>query len=339
MTSDAIRRLLTHYPRKIQPVSLIESLGSAGGQSGASIWRYQAEIGPLAVRAWPGDGPTRDQIARLHLWLAEAEGQGSLPIPVPIANLEGQTVQTQDGRCWEIAPWLSGTPDLKCPPETAHVQAAFALLARFHCQLARHGRLDHSPGLQFRINELRDLQCAGFDRLITAVASCSDQRLTSAAHQWHSLARIAVPRLISVLSDATRLVVSLQPCLRDARPEHFLFEGGHVSGLVDFGAMGFETVASDIARLCGEWLGGDGSLRLAAFEAYEQVRPLEPSEAALISPFEEVADVLIAGHWLAWHFLEGTKFDDQFAVQQGVARGLDRLGRLMERQKTPGAFS
>ena len=46
----------------------------------------------------------------------------------------------------------------------------------------------------------------------------------------------------------------MQPCLRDARPEHFLFVENVLTGLIDFGAMDFETVAGDLARLLGEWL-------------------------------------------------------------------------------------
>ena len=80
----------------------------------------------------------------------------------------------------------------------------------------------------------------------------------------------------------------VQPCLRDARPEHFLFEGNRLSGLIDFGAMGFETVAADLARLLGEWLADYEPLRTEALAAYEQVRPLDPAEKALIAPFEAV---------------------------------------------------
>ena len=67
----------------------------------------------------------------------------------------------------------------------------------------------------------------------------------------------------------------LQPCLRDARPEHFLFEGDRVSGLVNFGAMGVDCVAGDLARLIGEWLDGDPTARAEALAAYERIRPLD----------------------------------------------------------------
>jgi Ser/Thr protein kinase RdoA (MazF antagonist) len=122
--------------------------------------------------------------------------------------------------------------------------------------------------------------------------------------------------------------VSLQPCLRDARPEHFLFEGDRLSGLVDFGAMGVDCVAGDLARLMTEWLDGDSEARAEALNAYERVHTLETAEAGLIEAFEKSSALLIGEHWIRWHYLEDRRFDDPRAVPQGIARGLERLERL-----------
>jgi len=124
--------------------------------------------------------------------------------------------------------------------------------------------------------------------------------------------------------------------LRDVRPEHFLFEADRLSGLIDFGAMGIESVAADLARLIGEWFPDDHVLRALALAAYRQVRPLDASEAALIAALEATGDLLIAGHWLSWHYLDHRHFDDASAVARGVARGLHRLERLAERIRPSG---
>ena len=123
-------------------------------------------------------------------------------------------------------------------------------------------------------------------------------------------------------------MVPLQPCLRDARPEHFLFEDDRVSGLVNFGAMGVDCVAGDLARLMGEWLNGDSAARALALAAYERIRPLDAAEAALIDAFASSSALLIGEHWIRWHYLEGRRFDDPAAVAQGIARGVAQLGRL-----------
>ncbi len=124
-------------------------------------------------------------------------------------------------------------------------------------------------------------------------------------------------------------MVPLQPCLRDARAEHFLFEGDRVTGLVDFGAMGIDSVAGDLARLIGDWLDGDPAARAEALDAYERVRPLDAAETALIVAFESSSALLIGEHWIRWHYLEDRQFDDPHATTRGILRGLD----LLERRK------
>jgi homoserine kinase type II len=127
---------------------------------------------------------------------------------------------------------------------------------------------------------------------------------------------------------ASGRVVRVQPVIRDARPEHFLFEAECLSGLIDFGAMGVDSVASDLARLIGEWLDGDAVARGNALAAYEQVRPLDPDEINLIGVFEAGTAVLMGERWIRWHCLDQRHFDDPTAVSRGLERGLNRLKRL-----------
>ena len=131
------------------------------------------------------------------------------------------------------------------------------------------------------------------------------------------------------LAKASSTLVRLQPVLRDARPEHFLFEDHRLTGLVDFGAMGVESVAADLARLMGDWLDGDVSARREALASYERVRPLDSTEARLITAFETMAAVLIGERWVRWHYVEKRRFDDPQAVSKGIDRGRSRLERLM----------
>src|SRR5262249_24985804 len=134
--------------------------------------------------------------------------------------------------------------------------------------------------------------------------------LRDLAERWLGLASGVADRVRADLARAKGVAVRRQPCLRDARPEHFLFQGDRVSGLVDFGAMGRESVAADLARLSSEWLGCDPSLRDLAFQSYAASRALSVTELRLVSVFEEASDLLIAGHWIRWHFLEGRTFAD-----------------------------
>src|SRR5262249_33732062 len=144
--------------------------------------------------------------------------------------------------------------------------------------------------------------------------------------------RAVAPRIRDPLRQAAGRVVPLQPCLRDARPDHFLFEGDCLRGLVDFGAMGVDCVAGDLARLMGEWLDGEPAARGNALAAYEGIRPLEARESALIAAFESSSALLIGEHWIRWHYVERRVFDDPLAVTHGIARGLGHLERLATRE-------
>lgn len=333
MSPNSLSQLLSRYPPWAQPVTAMTPLGNAGGLSGAALWRYSASIGELAIRAWPVGGTTFAHVLTVHGWLREAADPDRLPIPVPLAGLDEQTACQLDGRCWEIAPWMPGAADLARPPSEEHLRKAFAALAHFHCQLSSQQRAEASPGLRARLRELEHLEQGGFDRIEAAIATRPDDEHVADARRWLVLARSVLPRLLPALGETALLVVPVQPCLRDARPEHFLFEGNRLSGLIDFGAMGFETVAGDLARLLGEWLPELPQLRGAALAAYEQVRPLAPAERALLAPFEAIGDVLIAGHWITWHFLDQRSFEDPGAIGRGLARGLARLERQADRSR------
>ena len=104
-----------------------------------------------------------------------------------------------------------------------------------------------------------------------------------------------------------------------------------MSGLVDFGAMGVESVAADLARLIGEWLDGDRAARREAIAAYSRIRPLDAAEARLIDVFETAAALLIGERWVRWHYVENRRFDDPHAVASGLARGLLRLNGIVRR--------
>jgi Ser/Thr protein kinase RdoA (MazF antagonist) len=130
-----------------------------------------------------------------------------------------------------------------------------------------------------------------------------------------------------------------QPCLRDVRPEHFLFTGDEVTGLVDFGAMGIDTVAADLARLLSEWFGRDLPLRQAALESYTSLRPIESAETLLIDVFEGSSAILGPGHWVRWHFLEGRRFQEPNAVIRGLEKGLERLETWVRPRNSSGSVT
>jgi Ser/Thr protein kinase RdoA (MazF antagonist) len=319
--------LLSRYPPWIQPLSTLDSLGGGGGQSGARLWRYRAEKGQLVLRAWPTHGPGRAHLEQVHRWLFATADLGF--VPVPFRDRAGRSLQDWHGSLWEVTPWLAGVADVNCPPALEHLRLALTGLANFHRRLVGEQAQETSPGLRNRRDTLAALVRGGFDTLERAAVRALPHNLEKAdVYSWLTLARQLGPILLVPLEQSADRIIRVQPCLRDARPEHFLFEGDRLSGLVDYGAMGVDSVAGDLARLLGEWLDGDPAARRTAIDSYERLRPLDPAEASLIRLFESSTALLIGERWVRWKYIEGRPFDDPNAFAKGLNRSLNQLRRL-----------
>jgi homoserine kinase type II len=262
-------------------------------------------------------------LEQIHLWLAETADLGFVPIPLPA--LDGRTVHEQGGRLWEVSAWLEGRPAPERPPSRAQLCSGVAALAAFHQALGRDQTWGPSPAIQARLLEIENLVRDGFDVVERALDRAPTDPLGIGARRWLERARSTARQHVAPLGRAAGRAVLLQPCLRDARPEHLLFCGDRVTGLIDFGAMAIESVAADLARLLGDWIGPDRVEWAAALEAYTAVRPLDAFEIALIELIAGATAVLGAGHWVRWHFLERRGFLDPSAVARGIERGLQRL--------------
>ena len=325
------RAVLGLYPTSARPTSAPESLANAGGLSGARLWRFPSGIGTLVARCWPPDGPDRAQLEQIHAWLAASGDLGF--VPVPISTIDGPTVVLADDRLWEITPWMAGVADLSRPPSLARLRAAFAGLAAFHARLSSTQVEGPSPGLALRVAEMERLMRKDLEAIRARVERSPADPTSAPARLWLDRAVVLVPRSLESARKAAVGPLPLQPCLRDARPDHFLFVGDRLTGLVDFGAMGRDSVAGDLARLLSEGVGPDRSVRLAALEAFESIRPLSEAEIRSVEAFERANALLGAGRWARWHFLDRRTFDDPDAVTQGLRRGLERLEEFEARSK------
>jgi Ser/Thr protein kinase RdoA (MazF antagonist) len=317
------RSLFDRYPPATRPTSSVEPLGNAGGLSGASLYRFDSAQGPLVARRWPPDGPARGRLAQIHAWLRQTGDLGFVPVPLP--TLDGMTFVELDGLPWEVAPWMPGEADPSRPPSHARLRAGFAGLAAFLARLSTERRQGPSPGLAHRVAELEGLMLGEFEHIRAIVKRAPLDPASPLARRWLDRAIALAPSVAEATRKAASRPLVLQPCLRDARPDHFLFDGDRLAGLVDFGAMGRDSVAGDLARLMGEWLGADRAARLEALAAFEAIYPLSEAEFRAIEAFQGANALLGAGRWARWHFLERRTFDDPDAIVKGLARGLERL--------------
>ena len=318
--------VVASYPAVYRPLSPPESLGNAGGMSGARLWRYPSTAGLLVVRAWPM-GVDRTQIELIHSWLKHAEKL--CVVPIPLSANGGRTVQEHGGVCWEVCPWMPGAACLESPPTAGKVASAFATLAAFHLAMGNPQESDFCPGLATRSLEIKTLVRGDLATLKRSVLSHPDDPLRVLAMRWLDCAQKGATKLEPEISRMACVRTPVQPVIRDARPDHFLFTGDAVTGLVDFGAMAIDAVSADLARLLSEWIEPNPILRSLALTSYERVRPLAPVELTLIDGYERSAALLGGGRWIKWHFLDRISFDNPKAVRLGLERGVERIERLI----------
>jgi Ser/Thr protein kinase RdoA (MazF antagonist) len=98
-----------------------------------------------------------------------------------------------------------------------------------------------------------------------------------------------------------------------------------VTGLVDFGSMRPDNVATDIARLLGSMAVDNRDDWQLGLLAYQGVRRLGEKELALVETFDRTAVLMSGLQWLEWICLEQRDFLNRAAV---LARVDESLGRL-----------
>ncbi len=326
-----IDRVVRLYPDDCQPYA-VEPFESGGGFSGARIWRLNTSRGTLCLRRWPAGHPNTRQLEFIQavLWHVDQEGFHEIALPLETQHHHGYVLYA--GHLWELTPWLPGAADYRQRPTAARLTAALAALARFHLAAAAFPLPDpgpvESPGILERRARLEQLLAGRADALRSAAANGAWPELAARGRDLLGLFASAAPTIASELESAAKRQVVLQPCIRDVWHAHVLFVRDEVSGIVDFGAMRPDNVASDVARLLGSLAGDDRADWERGLAAYQTIRTLSDDELRLVTVFDR-STVLMGGlQWLEWHFLEERIFEDPPSVLLRVDEFVTRLGRL-----------
>src|SRR5205823_635723 len=135
--------------------------------------------------------------------------------------------------------------------------------------------------------------------------------LTPLARRFLGLAPKCLPRAIQSIMPLATASFNLQPCLRDIWHDHVLFTGDAVTGLIDYGAIDFDTPATDIARLLGSLVEDDASGWNDGLAAYRTVRLLTDVEE-LAAKALNVSGPIVAGcNWLRWIYIDRRQFENR----------------------------
>ncbi len=311
----------------------MDDLGTAGGFSGANLWRIEDDGNSYCLRRWPEEQLDHQQrLAWIHGVLRQARHAGCSFLAVPLENSHQATLTIYEGSLWQLEPWMPGHASYWSQPEAGKLCSAMQALARFHLAArsdARSARI--SPGIMTRRERLARLwENGAVTECFLRIESASQHDLTAPA-----LRPIAVPicnlfRLLASeisrqLNWAVSVPVEIQPIIGDIWHDHVLFDAnGQVSGIVDFGAMREDTPLADVARLAGSLAADDSNQWDAALRAWSAAHPAANLDRELCHVFDRSTTVISGLNWLEWICVENRDFGSLVPV-------MDRLRQIVRR--------
>jgi len=324
------RNVLETYPADCQPLRGMRL--ATTGLSGAVLWKLETLRGPLLLRRYP-TAVDLNRLVTIQIFVGQAAAQGLSHLPMSLLNRARLSYVLEHGHFHALSPWLAGQSLADDAWNAAQRTAAATFAGRLHratAPLTTGSALRGTArGLVRRAEFAARLASGDADRLVSA-ALTSDR-----ARDWLELGpdlvdlpalwRVTWPMLLPQLEAATQLVVPLQFCVRDLRGEHFLFTGDELTGLVDFDAVGLDTIAADLARWLSDVAPPGSEKRAHALQAYEQERPLSDDERQVLAAYEASAIVLTPFQWLEWLFVEGRTFSAPRLVASRIRLQIQRL--------------
>jgi Ser/Thr protein kinase RdoA (MazF antagonist) len=300
------------------------ALGSAGGFSGARLWRGATADGQeFCLKVHPTADPARLE-RTVHPWMMTARAAGLAFVPAVERARDGRTVVEVGGRVCDVTTWMPGRADFQRDPSDAKLEAAVTAVARIHAAWARARAAAPCPAVARRWQALLE-----WDRLLEAGwrprFGAGDPVRPHAEAAWNLLPGV-LPQVRPALTYWLKQPVPVQPCLCDVWHDHVLFDGARVSGVIDYAAAKVDHVAVDLARLLGSLVPDDPVGTEAALRAYQAVHPLPQPE--LVTLLDRTGIVVGVTNWLRWLYHDGRAYPDRAAVAGRVADLVRRLGTL-----------
>ncbi len=323
------QRFFAELPVTQHPLNGPTIYHANNGWSGSTYWRWNSRQGPLLMKVWPSDGPTHSDHIDRHRKLQYLSG--FYPhLALPISDQKGQTVRSWFGDLWaELMPWLEGSPIL-AKPSVEVICQTFQAMARLHHQWRSHEAPVYGPSqaVLSRLEQLRNIRNKRILEPDTRIWNLSDQAKPVIRDQFMEVCKLAkalTDRAILRLEPFEHQPVLQQTVLRDARPDHFLFTDQKLSGIIDFGAIGTDSVAVDLARLTGDWFPGDKQSIELALMHYRYEYSVTFQELDLIAPLALAGAILGGLAWVDLHFKKQRTAGRELEFQKALTHALNRL--------------
>ena len=226
----------------------------APGMSGAAVFRCESVTGDqYALKRWPSE-IRRNRIDEVHRVIRFSHESGYELVP-RLFSIHGQGTATQADGFWELSQWMPGEP-IADSVSIGRAKSGAAAITRFHASANKLGvKVQSPPAAAARLERIGELaktipealKINPADRLPTRLAGAVSQAQLVLRARW----RDVVPDLTQQLAELTGRHLTTQYALRDAHRSHVLFQGEHVSGIIDFDAIRIDTPAADFARWAG----------------------------------------------------------------------------------------
>ena len=297
--------VLRHYPTELAHLAWVP-LGSAGGFSGANLWRGEANGEALfCLKAWP-TGFESSRLGSIHRAMFAARVHGQLDfVPAITRTLDQQTFVNAD-QLYDLTAWMPGVADFAVHPSDAKLRAACTALAKLHRVWANNAIVQApTPAVARRLEV-----CRSFAK---SPAHVDHPELKRAFAMLPTL----VKQSIASLEPWSTVRVPVFPCLCDVWHDHVLFTGDRVTGIVDYGAMKIDTPAVDLARLLGDLVGDDDARFDFGLHAYHAINPPVTVSSQLVKQLDRTGTVCAIIHWV-----QRSRFNDA---------SLQRLRKLLDR--------
>lgn len=300
-------------------LSPLEVRTVSGGFSGARVCRVKTTDQQLIALRWsePANAAELERREAICRWMHFARAAGCHWAPQPLKpNATALTTSTapflltQPDGWWQAETWMPGCP-VDAAPTPAQLQQTLTALAQLH-HTARCWALHEftggrgsataglrlangvSPGLERRLQLVRQLQSGALTRLLAAAAQDPDGDFRQLSLQLQDTLQQQLPDLHQQLEKLAPQSFTLQPVLRDLWQPHVLFSDDQVTGVIDWNAAATDHPAFDYSRLLASWYGQQAVISKA------QLRPEHwtPAEHQLLQVCLKASLLLSPITWL-----------------------------------------
>ena len=145
-----------------------------------------------------------------------------------------------------------------------------------------------------------------------------------ARRAWDAVAVNAYSVEFSLAEWEARML-PVQLCLCDVWHDHILYEGDRVTGVIDYGAVKSDCVASDLARLLGSMIPDEPERMQMALAIYSAGQPVPGDVLKLVAVLDHAGSIVGLTNWLRWLYLDKKSYGDLTRVASRMEAMLKRV--------------